>query len=297
MDRERNEWFNSETNQRSLPVCLRCWAGARMPKLDLLSSGGVVIWPKIWAKQPAVSPNLEAKGRALRVEGNRALKGAWIKAERRTKHHSVNCGRWDGFHTGAGLVNQVKRRRRDGNGPAGFERRGDGHDLVLVSFPPFVFLPAFSCSFPSLAPSFLPHFLFHEAGSLWPRRRFEHRSCLKELAWVPLPKSSLGTGWRLWCQHGPGTKDLAQDEGKEGKIFPILIPLEGTCHLAVAAGTTSGDFFYSAAWVQGSCRGLCSEEGRSEVKAMNNVHMERWQITCNKCRTTLQSTECTRASL
>lgn len=76
-----------------------------------------------------------------------------------TRHYSVDCGRGDGFCTGAGLGNKVKKRQRDGCRLAGLERRGSGCRLAQLLW----HSSGLSCTFyPSLPPSlssslFVPH--------------------------------------------------------------------------------------------------------------------------------------------
>ena len=138
----------------------------------------------------------------------------------------MHGGRCDGFCTGAGLVNKVRRRQRDGSRLAGFERRGCGHIPVrLLGSPPFAFLQPFACLFFSQAslPPFLPLFSFHKAGagSLRLTMSIEHWGCLKAvgsgLGTTPQVLSSdrLALLIQAWAWH----QGVSTERGKKGEDF------------------------------------------------------------------------------
>lgn len=96
----------------------------------------------------------------------------------------------------------------------------------------------------------------------------------------------------------PGTKKPAQNEGQEGEDSVYLNPpWRGHGIESRQQGRHEGISSPRQPKCRGLAEGCARRRGRSEVTAVNTVHVAQWQITCNKCTVTLQSSECTRASL
>lgn len=113
--------------------------------------------------------------------------------------------------------------------------------------------PAFLLFFSQASlPPFLPLFSFHKAGagSLWLTMSIEHWSCLNAVGYGlgTTPQVLSRDRLALLIQARAWHQGVSTERGKKGEDFLHLgSPLEGTCHLVAAAGTVSGDFFYSAA--------------------------------------------------